>query len=140
MKKVFLTITIAFISISISAQYGFKIIKDIETSNVKSQGNTGTCWSFSTSSFIESEILRITGQNIDVSEMYTVRNTYDDKAWNYVMRQGKIQFSQGGLAHDVINSIRDNGLVPETVFGGFLQDNKYNHSKLIPKLRDLIYE
>lgn len=84
-----------------SQEYQFTDIINLECSKVKSQGNTGTCWSYSTSSFLESEIKRITTMDIDLSEMYTVRNTYPKKAWNYVMRQGKAQFSEGGLAHDV---------------------------------------
>ncbi len=138
--KIHILILALLISSSIFAQkYNFKTIKDIEASNVKSQGRTGTCWSFSTSSFIESEIYRKTKQMVDVSEMFTVRNTYDDKAWNYVMRQGKIQFSEGGLAHDVINSIRDNGLVTEQAFSGLKDGQKiYNHSEIIKKIKPIL--
>jgi len=56
--------------------YIFKDVIDLEATPVISQGNTGTCWSFSTSSFLESEITRLTGKQVDLSEMYTVRNTY----------------------------------------------------------------
>lgn len=118
--------------------YQFTPIIDIDATNVKSQGNTGTCWSFSTSSFIESEILRKTGKKVDVSEMFTVRNIYDDKNWNYVMRQGKTQFSEGGLAHDVINSIRDNGLVTEESFSGAKVNGIYNHSKIVKELKPIL--
>jgi len=137
MKHFLVTLLFVFLSIILfSQEYQFTNVVDIEASSVKSQGNTGTCWSFSTSSFIESEIFRLTGKQVDISEMYTVRNTYDDKAWNYVMRQGKSQFSEGGLAHDVINSIRDNGLVPEIVFSGVkFEDKIYNHSKIIPEMK-----
>jgi len=137
MKKHFLSAILFFTIIMISAQvYEFENVIDIEASSVKSQGRTGTCWSFSTSSFIESEVFMKTGKNIDLSEMYTVRNIYDDKAWNYVMRQGKSQFSEGGLAHDVINSIRKNGIVPETVFSGIKLNGKtYNHGNIIPALK-----
>jgi bleomycin hydrolase len=122
-----------------SQKYQFTTVKDIESSSVKSQGQTGTCWSFSTSSFIESEIFRMTGKNIDVSEMFTVRNTYDDKAWSYVMRQGKIQFSEGGLAHDVINAIKSDGLVTELVFTGVrFEDKIYNHSKIVPQIKTIL--
>ncbi len=138
MKQVIIIAVFLFTILSFSQKYEFKSIVDIEASNVKSQGNTGTCWSFSTSSFIESEIFRISGQNIDISEMYSVRKTYEDKAWNYVMRQGKIQFSQGGLAHDVLNSIRDNGLVPEIAFGGLYQEKVYNHSKIVPQIKTIL--
>ena len=119
--------------------YSFTPIIDIEASAVKSQGNTGTCWSFSASSFIESEIYRTSGKLIDISEMYNVRQTYPVKAWNYVMRQGKIQFSEGGLAHDVMNSIASKGLVPESAYSGLLNDaTKHNHSKIIPDLKKVL--
>ncbi len=117
-------------------KYSFTPIIDIEASAVKSQGNTGTCWSFSASSFIESEIYRNTGELIDISEMYNVRHTYPVKAWNYVMRQGKIQFSEGGLAHDVMNSIASKGLVPESAYSGLQNKNvKHDHSKIVPDLK-----
>jgi len=111
---------IILFTVTLSAQeaYKFTTITDLETTPVISQGITGTCWSFSASSFLESEIIRLTGKNIDLSEMYQVRNTYPLKAENFIMRQGKAQFSEGGLAHDVMNSVEKYGLVPEAVFDG----------------------
>ena len=117
-------------------KYEFTTIIDIEASAVKNQGNTGTCWSFAASSFLESEIYRTTGEMIDISEMYNVRHTYPKKAWNYVMRQGKIQFSEGGLAHDVFNSITTYGLVPESAYSGLQNEAiKHDHSKIVPELK-----
>ncbi len=124
------------ISIPAEEQYEFTPVIDIKTSAVKNQGRTGTCWSFSTSSFIESEIYRNSKQDINISEMFNVRKTYEDKAWNYVMRQGKTQFSEGGLAHDVINSVKKHGLVPESAYNGFVKnENRYDHSKIVPTLK-----
>ena len=153
MKKTILSIAFFAIAISLFAQedsfvkvnipndekYNFTPIIDIEASAVKSQGNTGTCWSFSASSFLESEIYRNSGELIDISEMYTVRNTYTAKAWNYVMRQGKIQFSEGGLAHDVMNSIQKNGLVPDSAYSG-LQGvtTEHNHAQIVPELQKVL--
>jgi len=118
--------------IGFSQGYQFTSVIDLECSEVKNQGVTGTCWSYSTSSFLESEIKRITKMDVDLSEMYTVRNTYPKKAWNYVMRQGKAQYSQGGLAHDVLNSVKNYGLVPEAAFTGLAtNDTKHNHSEMI---------
>ena len=48
----------------------------IEFTDPISQGNTGTCWCFSTTSFYESEIKRITGKNINLSELYPVYFEY----------------------------------------------------------------
>ena len=133
MNKLIITISLIFCSfLSYSQKYEFTPLVNIASSNVKSQGNTGTCWSFSTSSFLESEIKRISNIDVDLSEMYSVRNTYPRKAWNYVMRQGKAQYSQGGLAHDVLNSVEDYGLVPESAFTGLtLNETEHNHSEMI---------
>ncbi len=141
MKKHILLTTILLFSIGFifAQKYEFTPVKDIYTSSVKNQGMTGTCWSFSSSSFIESEIERISGQKIDISEMYIVRTTYDKKAWNYVMRQGTAQFSEGGLAHDLMNAARSNGLMPQEAFTGLIgQQTLYNHSKLVPDMKEIL--
>ena len=117
-------------------EYQFTSIVDVDETAVKSQGKTGTCWSFSTSSFIESEILRLTGKRVDLSEMYNARIVYPEKAKNFVGRQGKTQFSQGSLNHDVINVIRNYGLVPEADYQGKIVDKeKYNHAELAHVLK-----
>ena len=117
-------------------KYEFTPIIDIEASAVKNQGITGTCWSYASSSFLESEIYRTTGEIIDISEMYTVRHTYPKKAWNYVMRQGEIQFSEGGLAHDVLNAVATYGLVPESAYSGLKNDvTTHDHSKIVHELK-----
>jgi len=140
MKRIILTSLFICTSIFVFAQnYQFTNVKDLEATSVKNQGYTGTCWSFSTSSFLESEIERITGKDIEISEMYSVRNTYDKKAWNYIMRQGHAQFGEGGLAHDVINSVKDFGMVPESVFTGLLKSQKqYNHAEMIAVLKSML--
>jgi len=137
LKKVFTLLVITFVSVSAFAQkYTFTPIKDIEVTSVKNQGHTGTCWSFSTSSFVESEIKRLSGLDINVSEMYFVRNTYTVKAWDYVMRQGHTQFSEGGLAHDVTNAIRKFGMVPREVFNGLINgQNSYDHQEMFTLLK-----
>ncbi len=141
MNKSFLTFLLAFSTAIITAQetYKFTDVIDIDATPVISQGNTGTCWSFSTSSFIESEIIRLTGKRIDISEMYNVRNTYPKKADNYVSRQGKAQFSEGGLAHDVFNSVRDFGLVPEDAYSGLIGNNeRHNHAEMVSVLTAML--
>lgn len=139
MKNILLSLLLGGTVIVNAQAYDFKEIKDVEHQQVISQGQTGTCWSFSTSSFIESEIFRITNKNIDISEMYNVRMTYPAKAQNYVMRQGKAQFSEGGLAHDVINSVAKYGLVPQEIFSGYVSDDKkYNHSNIVPQIKDVL--
>ena len=140
MNKSIFYITFLFISYSgFSQAYEFRTIKDIEATPVTSQDQTGTCWSFSTTSFLESEIIRLTGKKINLSEMYNVRNTYLDKAENYVMRQGKAQFGEGGLNHDVINSARKYGIVPESNFIGKTNPNSnYDHNKMEAELEAIV--
>jgi bleomycin hydrolase len=141
LKKVFLCFGILVSLGTIQAQeaYKFTEVVDLEATPVISQGRTGTCWSFSSTSFLESEIMRLTGQRIDLSEMYTVRNTYPKKADNYVMRQGKAQFSEGGLAHDVLNSVAEYGLVPHTAYTGLLDGaTNHNHAELVAVLKSMV--
>ena len=141
MKNATVLLLILFINCFVFSQdYKFETIIDLDATEVISQGNTGTCWSFSTSSFLESEIIRLTGKRIDLSEMYNVRHTYPKKARNYLMRQGKAQFSEGGLAHDVINSIKENGLVPVSAYKGFVDEKtkRHNHSEMTKVLKGVL--
>ena len=121
------------------APYSFKEVIDLEATPVISQGITGTCWSFSSTSFLESEILRIKGGTIDLSEMYTVRQTYPLKAENYIMRQGNAQFSEGGLAHDVVNVVRLYGLVPNSIYDGLPGTKEsHNHAEMVAILEAML--
>lgn len=140
MNKAILNILVVTFTLGVFAQeYQFETIIDLETSTVKSQGQTGTCWSFSTTSFLESEIYRLTGEHIDIAEMYLVRNTYKDKAWNYVMRQGKTQLSEGGLAHDVTNAVTNYGLVPQSAYIDiFGNEQVYNHKTVVSDIKKIL--
>ncbi len=146
MKKVLLSVVIVFAFAkafygqeSTTSPYLFTDVIDLHTTPVLSQGVTGTCWSFSTSSFLESEIYRLTGKVVDLSEMYTVRNTYPLKAENYVMRQGKAQFSEGGLAHDVLNNVKYFGLVPNSAYSGLSDEgDAHNHAEMVAVLKAML--
>lgn len=123
---------------ALAQKYEFQTVTEIPCEPVISQGITGTCWSFSTTSFLEAEILRKTGKNIDLSEMYNVRHTYPKKVYNYVMRQGHAQFGEGGLNHDVVFSAKQFGLMPQSAFTGLTGDSKtYNHQQLAKELETI---
>ena len=98
--------------------YTFTISKMIECTPVKNQYKSGTCWVFSTNSFIESEIMRLGNGKVDLSEMYVVRNMYIQKAEHYIRYQGNAGFGSGGEPHDVINAIRQYGLIPFSAYPG----------------------
>ena len=111
-----LTVAALFSSINIQAQYEFSTLTEITHTSVKDQCMTGTCWSYSTSSFFESEAARITGHVVDLSEMATVRYTYPLKAEKYIRYHGNYQFSPGSLCHDVTNAAMSWGLCPQEAF------------------------
>lgn len=119
--------------------YTFTTLVDLSSLPVISQDKTGTCWSYSTSSFLESEIIRMKGKKIDLSEMFQVRHTYVDKAENYIYRQGKAQFSEGGLAHDVFNSIQKYGLVPISSYSGLSTGvSIHQHTEMVAILEAML--
>uniref|UniRef100_UPI00405638C5 aminopeptidase C n=1 Tax=Alistipes sp. TaxID=1872444 RepID=UPI00405638C5 len=86
---------------------------------VKDQHRSGTCWCFSTLSFLEAEILKQGGEEIHLSEMWIVRNIYFEKAVKYVRLHGALNFAVGGASHDVIHGIKQYGIVPHEVYTGF---------------------
>lgn len=119
--------------------FGFKPIVENDHSSVKSQDNTGTCWSYSTVSFMESELIRMGREEMDLSEMFHVRYIYEDKALNYVLRQGKARFSQGSLAHDVIRAINMHGMVPQEAYSGLEKGTeRHDHSEMEKVLKAMV--
>jgi bleomycin hydrolase len=110
-------------------------VKTLKATPVKNQAMTGTCWCFATTSLVESEEIRKDKQEIDLSEMYTVRNMYIEKAKNYILRGGKAQFGEGGLGHDEIHAVAMYGAIPLSEYTGLINGEKsYNHQKLFNQL------
>ena len=109
----------------------FKKIVQWDANPVESQGNTGTCWSFSTASFLESETIRMNKEVHNLSEIFVARQVYVRKAENFVGRHGKAQFGEGSLGHDLLNAVDKHGIVPTEVFDGLqLNSEKHNHAEL----------
>jgi bleomycin hydrolase len=98
--------------------YQFTMIKQVAASPVKNQYRSGTCWSYSAISFLESELLRMGKDTFDLSEMYCVRNAYSDKAIMYIRFQGKHNFGGGGAFHDVTDVFKKYGMIPEGSYNG----------------------
>ena len=111
--------------------YNIQVEKSLTVNPIQSQGSTGTCWSFATASFIEAEMIKANKGTHHFSEMFLVKNIYRTKAQNYLLRQGKAQFSQGALAHDFLNAIEEYGLVPEEAFDGLAEGEKrHDHGEM----------
>ena len=99
--------------------YRFTDVKLIPMTPVKDQHRSGTCWCYSTLSFLEGEILRAGGRPVHLSEMWIVRHTFMDKAVKYVRMHGEINFAEGGASHDVTEGIKNHGIVPQEAYPGF---------------------
>lgn len=119
-----------------TSKENFSVLFNNAHTPVKNQGQTGTCWSFSTTAVLESEMLKRSVAHPDLSEMFTVRNIYLEKAKNYLMRQGTAQFAEGSLGHDVIRAVATYGAVPEDAYSGLKpNETKYDHAQLTKSLK-----
>lgn len=101
---------------SLNSKYVFSDIKNLETTSVKSQGSAGTCWSYSGNSFLETEMIRMGKQPVDLAEIYTARHVYLSKARNYILFNGNMGLGDGGETHDVLNIMRKYGAMPQSAY------------------------
>lgn len=114
----------------------FTDIKVIPTTPVKDQNKSGTCWCFAGTSWIEEAVLRNGGPELDLSEMYTVRQAYIDKAIKYVRTGGHINFAQGGASTDVPMIMLEYGAVPEEAYTGLnYGEKKHSHYEMFDVLK-----
>jgi bleomycin hydrolase len=111
--------------------YKFTPIAELKATSVKNQANTGTCWCFATTSFFESELIRMGKGEFDLSEMYIVRHNYSDRLKDNFLKQGKGNLGQGSVSHDWMTEFIENGIVPEEVYTGLNYSMpNHNHSEL----------
>lgn len=100
----------------------FTTVKELPVTSVKNQASSGTCWAFSTISFLESEAIRINklseDQYPDFSEFFVVSHSYADRADKYVRLDGNLTFGAGSEADDVLHVVRDYGIVPNEAMTG----------------------
>ena len=125
MKSIISAAACALIAVSAAAQapkapeYEFTVVKENPVTSIKNQYRSGTCWCYSALSFIESEILRTKGQEVDLSEMFVVGKSYRDRAVKYVRLDGHLNFAAGSSFGDVLHVIEDYGIVPQEAYSGF---------------------
>ncbi len=109
------------------ADFHFSTVVNIETTPIENQGASGTCWSYSTNSFLSSEMKKLGKQPVPLSKIYTARCVYMEKAITYVRMHGGINWGQGGEPHDVINMYKKYGALPESVYTGLNYGTKKNN-------------
>ena len=126
---------LALVSAAASAQqapdYEFTVIKENPITSVKNQNRSGTCWCYSALSFVESEILRTKGKEVDLSEMFVVGKSYRDRAVKYVRLDGHLNFAAGSSFGDVLHVINDYGVVPQSAMNGM------NYGSALPEQNEL---
>ena len=96
----------------------FTVVKQAPVTSVKNQYRSGTCWCYSALSFVESEIIRQKGIEVDLSEMFVVNHAYFDRAVKYIRLDGKLGFSAGSSFFDVFDVIKSYVIVPLDVYSG----------------------
>lgn len=153
MKK-FLAIPVLALALSANATYmmapamgsaepenpdstGFKFtdVKINKHGSVKDQNKSGTCWAFSGVSTLEDNVMRKGGEELDISEMYIVRNAYIEKAKKFMRMNGMINFAQGGSFGDVLNMTKQYGAMPEEAYPGLnYGEQKHSHYEMAEAL------
>ena len=146
LKTITMVLAAALAAISASAQekpqapeYQFTTVKENPVTSVKNQYRSGTCWCFSALSFVESEILRTKGYELDLSEMFVVGKSYRDRAVKYVRLDGHLNFEAGSSFGDVLHVINDYGIVPQEAMPGFnYGTDKPEHNELDAVLKGYV--
>ena len=98
----------------------FTTVKENPITSIKDQNQSSTCWSFSAIGFLESELLRLGKGEFDLSEMYVVHKTMEDRAVNYVRYHGDASFSPGGSFSDIVYCYENYGMVPQEAMPGIM--------------------
>jgi len=110
----------------IKTEYVFTDVINLGCTPVKQQGASNTCWSYTGNSFLESEMIRMGKEPVEISQVFTARQAYLDKAHNYVRLHGGLTMGEGGQLHDVLNVFRKYGAMPRSAYAGLPGNHTYN--------------
>lgn len=111
--------------------YKFTAVVSLPATPVKNQSATGTCWCFATTSFMESELLRLGKGENDLSEMFVVRNTYKNRIRDNYLREGRGNLGEGSLSPSWVRVFNESGMVPQEVYSGISYSSPvHNHREL----------
>ena len=124
-----------------SDSVGFKFtqIINLERTPIENQGSSGTCWSYATNSFLESEMIKAGKKPVPLAKIFTARYSYVDKADNYVRMNGAVSYGDGGEPHDVINMYAKYGIMPMDNYSGLIKGStKNNFGKMQHSLKSML--
>ena len=143
MRRILLIVTVLVLSFAAQAQsqvktpdYKFTTDKANPITPVKNQASSGTCWAYSTIGFLESEVIRINkitdpAKYPDLSVFWVVSHSYAERAEKYVRLDGNLTFGAGSEGDDVLDVIRDHGIVPLSEMTGM------NYGTELPRQSEL---
>ncbi len=104
------------------------------------QHYTGTCWSFAGTSMLESEVIRVTGKEIKLSEIHTVYYEYLAKAARYISERGNSSFGEGSQTNAVTRMFKEHGAVPGEVYDGVVnEDGLHDHIRMFKELEGVLH-
>ncbi|MBC8006002.1 MAG: peptidase C1 [Verrucomicrobia bacterium] len=111
------------------------LYKTVWSNPTESQGNAGTCWSFSTTSFYESEVLRQHGKKVEISEIYSAYCEYIEKARRYMEKRGDSEFSEGSEGNALARIMKIYGAMPQEAYTGLIHGRKFHsHAKMMEEM------
>ncbi len=100
---------------------------------------TGTCWSFSATSFMESEIHRLHGAEIKLSEMWTAYWEFVEKARGFIASRGQTRYDHGSESAALLRVYRNHGIVQRTAYEGVVGDDpRFNHNLMVEQVQSLL--
>jgi bleomycin hydrolase len=112
-------------------EYRFSPVKEVPHTPVRDQHRSGTCWAYAGISFIEAEVLRLGGPEVHLSDMFAVRDAWEQKARNFIRMHGKYNFSSGGEPHQVMKTLASRGMVTNAAYpGATFGDGKPVHGEM----------
>ncbi len=118
--------------------FTFTDVINLENTSVKDQGSSGTCWSYSGNSFIESEMIRMGKKPVELAQIFTARNAYIEKGKMYVKMHGAVTLGEGGAFHDVMNMYKKYGTVPRSVYTGLQEGQTRNNFSEMSKMSESV--
>jgi bleomycin hydrolase len=111
------------------------LYKSVWSNPTISQGNTGTCWCFSTTALYESEVYRQFGKKVKISEMYSVYNEYLEKARRFVEKRGNSVFGEGSEGNALARVMKKYGAMPAEAYSGLIDGRKFHsHAKMFEEM------